>query len=98
MSEKPLDSLVFTARKAKLHQASMPISFFLDPEASFTVEKKNVHHRHKETPHEGRQFKGVVKRTYVRGTKVYEDGSFVKEAHGKKILSGRLDKVATNTR
>ncbi len=73
----------------------------LDPEGSFVVEKKNVEHRHKETPHEGRLFNGVVKRTYVRGTKVYDEGVFAKEAHGKKILSGRLDaskKVTTNSR
>ncbi len=98
MSEKTAKFAGLYGTKGKIAPGFDADIVFLDPEASFTVEKKNVHHRHKETPHEGRNFKGVVKRTYVRGTKVYDEGNFSKEGHGQKILSGRLDKVATNTR
>ncbi|MBA3992621.1 MAG: allantoinase AllB [Cyanobacteria bacterium DS2.3.42] len=101
MSQKTAKFAGLYGTKGKIAPGFDADIVFLDPEASFVVEKKNVHHRHKETPHEGRKFKGVVKRTYVRGVKVYDEGTFTREGHGKKILSGRLDKtekVVTNSR
>lgn len=98
MSEKTAKFAGLYGTKGKIAPGFDADIVMLDPEESFVVEKKNVHHRHKETPHEGRTFKGVVKRTYVRGTKVFDEGTFTKDGHGKKILEGRLDTVATNTR
>lgn len=95
MSEKTAKFAGLYGTKGRIAPGFDADIVFLDPQATFTVEKKNVHHRHKETPHEGRQFKGVVKRTYVRGKKVYDDGAFVKEGHGRKILSGRLETSKT---
>lgn len=48
-----------------------------EPEISFMVKKENILHRHKITPYEGLELFGVVKRTYVAGNKVFEDGNFV---------------------
>jgi allantoinase len=98
MSEKTAKFAGLYGTKGKIAPGFDADIVMLDPEASFVVEKKNVHHRHKETPHEGRTFKGVVSRTYVRGVKVYDQGIFTNEGHGRKLLEGRLDRVATNTR
>ncbi len=101
MSEKTAKFAGLYGTKGKIAPGFDADIVMLDPEDTFVVEKKNVHHKHKETPHEGRKFNGVVKRTFVRGTKVYDQGNFTKEGHGKKILSGRLDRqeaVAGNSR
>ena len=47
-----------------------------------------IEHRHKITPYLGRALKGVVKRTYLRGEKIYDDGAFVSLANGNIILAG----------
>ena len=101
MSQKTAKFAGLYGTKGKIAPGFDADIVMFDPEDTFVVEKKNVHHKHKETPHEGRKFSGVVKRTYVRGTKVYDEGNFTKEGHGKKILSGRLDRqeaVAGNSR
>lgn len=94
MSEKTAKFAGLYGAKGRIAEGFDADIVMLDPEATFEVEKKNVHHKHKETPHEGRTFSGVVKRTYVRGEKVYDGGEFTKEGHGQKLLSGRRDKVA----
>jgi len=43
-----------------------------DPEASFVVEPRHLHHRHKLTPYAGRTLAGVVRRTLLRGETVYD--------------------------
>jgi allantoinase len=57
-----------------------------DPERSFTIEPAMIHHRHKVTPHEGRELKGVVVKTFVGGNKVYENGQFAAAPAGKALL------------
>lgn len=43
-----------------------------DPEASWTVEARTLHHRHKVTPYDGLTLRGVVRRTLLRGRTVYD--------------------------
>ena len=47
-----------------------------DPGASFVVEPRLLQHRHPITPYAGRQLRGVVRTTYLRGQVVYRDGVF----------------------
>ena len=47
-----------------------------DPGASFVVEPRLLQHRHPVTPYAGRQLRGVVRATYLRGHVVYRDGVF----------------------
>jgi allantoinase len=47
-----------------------------DPEATFTVDPQSLHHRHPITPYAGRQLRGRVLKTLVRGEIVYETGTF----------------------
>jgi allantoinase len=55
------------------------------PEASFVVGQSLIFQRHKLTPYEGRTLQGVVERTYLRGRKIYEKGTFA-EPLGKILL------------
>ena len=55
-----------------------------DPDAEFRVSADNIQHRHKLTPYAGEALSGVVKQTYLRGQKIFDDG---------KPLSGPLGRL-----
>jgi allantoinase len=59
-----------------------------DPEASFRVEPAGILHRHRLTPYEGRTLYGRVRRTYLRGVLVCEDGRAIGEPRGEIVLRG----------
>lgn len=46
----------------------------VDPEASFTLTREMLKDRHKLSPYVGREFRGTVKRTLLRGETVFADG------------------------
>jgi allantoinase len=60
---------------------------FWNPEKKFTVEEKNIQHRHKITPYLNRELFGVVEQTYIGGKKVFDKGSFINLNEGKILLS-----------
>lgn len=49
-----------------------------DPEATFMVKGEELEHRHPITPYEGRELRGVVKQTYLRGCPLLGDASHAK--------------------
>jgi len=55
------------------------------PEESFRVTPEIVQHRHKVTPYAGEELRGVVKATYLRGRKVWEDGRAIGKPSGQWI-------------
>jgi len=60
-----------------------------DPEASFVVDPKWLHHRHTVTPYAGRQLHGVVRQTFVRGVCVYDLERFPSRPIGMLQQRGR---------
>jgi allantoinase len=59
-----------------------------NPEASWTVDPARLHTRHPLTPYAGRELKGVVEATYLKGEKIYAGGEFLSRARGEILLSG----------
>jgi len=57
-----------------------------NPEAEFLVEQTAIHHKHKLTPYEGENLFGAVNKTFLRGQKVFNNGSFVGRPHGKIVM------------
>lgn len=53
------------------------------PEADFSVELRELHHRQKLTPYAGTRLPGVVEMTYVRGQLIFDRGSFPAGAAGR---------------
>jgi allantoinase len=53
------------------------------PEERFRITPEIVQHRHKVTPYAGEELSGVVKATYVRGRKVWQDGRTIGSPSGK---------------
>jgi allantoinase len=58
-----------------------------DPEASYRIDRNMIKYRHKITPYEGREVRGVVKRTYVRGQLVYNNNQLLGKPIGLPILA-----------
>jgi len=56
-----------------------------DSEAEFTVEEETMFD-YALTPYRGRRLRGIVQRTYLRGTPVYERGQPFRDASGRFLL------------
>ncbi len=56
------------------------------PDEEFTVDAATLHHRHKITPYQGQTLKGVVRKTFLRGKKIYDGGHFSVDPLGHMLL------------
>jgi len=56
-----------------------------DSDAEFTVTADRLHHRHAISPYLGEKLRGLVKKTYLRGQLVFEDGTFPGEPMGREF-------------
>ncbi len=86
MARRPARLVGLEGRKGALaagHDADVVV---LDAEAEFAVTPAMLHHRHKETPYEGRSLRGRVEATYLRGRKVYDAEGFVDAPGGRAVL------------
>ena len=61
-----------------------------NPAKTFKVETAQLHHRHKVTPYAGRELKGVVEATFLRGRKIFDAGEFLSLPHGQVLVRGKL--------
>ena len=85
MSEKPAQLAGCEARKGRLAEGCDADMVVFDPEAEFTVTEARLHHRHPISPYLGQKLQGVVKRTYLRGKLVFQDGTFFGEPLGREF-------------
>lgn len=76
MSYNVAEFLHLENRKGKLLPGYDADLVVWNPEESFTVTKDRIEFKHKITPYEGYTLNGVVKKTYVGGQLVYDDGKF----------------------
>jgi allantoinase len=75
MSEAPA-KLAGLNRKGRIAPGYDADLVLFDPDESWTVDPAKLHQRHKITPYAGRQLRGRVLATYLRGEKIYDDGEF----------------------
>ncbi len=57
-----------------------------DSDARFVVGEGPVHHRHSVTPYSGKNLKGTVKSTYLRGEKIHEKDVFSSVPQGRNLF------------
>jgi allantoinase len=57
----------------------------VQPNQSFKLKREDLLDRHKLSPYVGRTFHGVIKKTVLRGSVVFEDGRIVAENGGRLI-------------
>ena len=60
-----------------------------DPDAELVVDAGRLYDRPASTPYHGRRLRGVVQRTYLRGTSICENGAAFPEARGSLLLRRR---------
>jgi allantoinase len=85
MTRGPAELAGLGARKGRLAPGYDADLVVWDPNATFVVTPDIVQHRHKVTPYLGRTLHGVVKATYLRGQKVWDDGRAIGEPVGEWI-------------
>ncbi len=61
-----------------------------NPDEKFRVDSAQLHHRQKTTPYAGRELKGVVETTFLRGRKIFERGDFSASPVGRVLLRGSV--------
>ena len=85
MSAGPAELAGLGARKGRLAPGYDADIVVWDPHQTFVVAPALVRHRHKVTPYLGRTLSGVVKTTYLRGQKVWDDGRAIGDPVGEWI-------------
>ena len=71
-------------RKGELRVGCDADIVVFDPDARSVVDAAALQHRHKLTPYHGRELRGRVLRTYLRGALAYADGEFA-APHGNHL-------------
>ena len=61
-----------------------------NPDSKFHVTAENLYHRHKITPYCGRELRGIVRTTFLRGQKVFDGGEFSPSPLGRVLRRGCL--------
>lgn len=91
MCVRPAKFLGLSERKGAIKVGYDADLIAFDPDGDFKINKDIIQHKHKVTPYEGRQLKGVVHKTFVRGRLVYEGGKLTAHATGDQILHKRVE-------
>ncbi|XP_034840236.1 allantoinase-like isoform X1 [Maniola hyperantus] len=86
LSAGPANLCGLQDRKGTLKPGLEADLVYFDPDESFIVTPGIIRHKNKLTPYVGKELKGVVKKTYVRGQLVFGDGDIVGEPKGKLLI------------
>ena len=82
MSDRPA-RFAGLARKGRIAPGFDADFAVVDPEASFSVTRELIRHKHKLTPYLGRRLHGVVEETILRGETVFARGELVGARRGR---------------
>ena len=85
MAEQPARLAGCHAHKGQIAAGWDADFVVFDSEAEFTVTPDRLHHRHPISPYLGERLQGMVKRTYLRGQLVFQDGEFPQEPRGREF-------------
>ncbi len=91
MSAQPAKLAGVEGRKGAIAAGYDADLVVFDPEAVFTLGDAELHYRHPVSPYLGESLHGRVMATYLRGTKVFEEGLFPGPPMGKtcaRVLAG----------
>jgi allantoinase len=76
MAESPARLAGCDRRKGRIAAGYDADLVVFDPDAQFTVTKDRLHHRHPVSPYLGEKLRGSVKKTYLRGQVIFDNGEF----------------------
>ncbi len=83
MSESPAQLCGLGGRKGRISPGADADLIVWDPDARSTVDAERMQQRHKVTPYAGLSLRGVVRATYVRGVRVWEEGELLGPGTGR---------------
>jgi len=83
MSEGPAKLAGCDKRKGRIAAGYDADFVAFDTESQFTVTNESLHYRHPISPYLGEKLRGVVKATYLRGTRVFAESKFPEELIGR---------------
>ncbi|MEO8416190.1 MAG: amidohydrolase family protein [Ginsengibacter sp.] len=88
LSENPAKLIGMQKNRGKIEAGYDADLVIWDDEKEFSVTGEIIQHRHKITPYLNRTLSGNVEQTYLRGLKVFENGSFTALNTGKILKMG----------
>jgi allantoinase len=83
MSEAPASLAGLALRKGRIAQGYDADLVVWDPDGDFIVERSQLQQRHKITPYVNLRLRGVVRTTFVRGERVWNDGRLSRPLAGQ---------------
>lgn len=83
MAERPARLAGCDQRKGSIAEGYDADLVVFAPEEEFAVTEERLHYRHRVSPYLGERLRGAVKKTFVRGTCVFDDGQFPGEPRGQ---------------
>jgi allantoinase len=64
----------------------------VDLNATEIITAESLHYRHRQSPYVGRTLRGRVRRTFLRGQMIYDDGKFAPRPFGRLVMPENLQK------
>jgi len=86
MSASPARLAGTFGRKGVLAAGAHADIAVLDPNSTWTVRQDDLHFRHKVSPYLGAQLKGRIVETWLRGKRIFCEGRFLGQPHGKELI------------
>jgi allantoinase len=86
LCENPARQVNLESRKGSIAAGQHADLVIWDPYREFTVNAADLHHRHKLTPYDGRRLNGVVRKTFLRGRRIYDEGTLEPQRVGMMLL------------
>jgi allantoinase len=91
MTEHPARLAGLSRRKGRIARGFDADLCAFDPDARFVVAADALHFKHKVSPYLGRELRGRIASTWLRGERIFDRGSFVTEAIGRPILGRSME-------
>jgi allantoinase len=85
LSEAPASLAGVSDRKGRIAPGYDADLVVWDTDGEFMVEARRLQQRHKITPYAGRRLRGVVKTTFVRGQRVWDEGRLAMPGSGQPL-------------
>jgi allantoinase len=80
------DRFAFADRKGRLQPGLDADLVLVDPASSTHITRESLRYRHPHTPYLGRELRGRVVRTILRGQTIYLDGKLIGEPQGRFVI------------
>lgn len=86
LARGPAAQVGFENQKGSIEKGRDADIVIIDPNEEFRVEADQLRHRHPFTPYDDEVLRGVVKKTFLRGKKIYDGGEILPESLGRMLL------------